>query len=706
MSTMPAAVLEENALQPPPVVVESPEAAPVRVIKSGDLTRLGQELRQLFERYRSDRRIAELKWLRNLRQYLGIYDPDIESLLSKDRSRAYPRLTRVKCISVLSRIMNMMFPGNERNWALDASPSAEMDPAQIERAIVRLAKKYKDDGIQPVIDEEFVETAAQQLSEEQAEKLSKVIDDQLTELGGDQTLDYVSLNRKVLQSGIMYGLGLLRGPFVRTVKRTVWRMDGMTGQPAPQEITLYKPQYEFQSLWDCYMDMSAKSIWEGDGYFIRKVFGRAQFRKLADRPNFFADQVRTYLQRFPNGNYKEQSFEQELRTMGVATNVNTQKAEGGKFEVIVWHGPVSGELLRKAGVEVADDRLADDIDAEIWMIDDVVISADMNVWRSLGVEVRNLHAFLFDEDDTSPVGSSLPDVMRDSQMSVAASVRMMLDNASVVCGPIMELNTDLLRQDQDISSVHAYKIFYREGMDAAAQYPAVRQINVDGHLGDLKGVAEMFMQFADMETFVGPATGGDMGDMPSEPMRTAAGASMLRGDNALPFKDIIRNFDVFTQSVILSLVRFNEKFNPNNTPKGDFNVIARGATSLMAKEVRGIQVDTLAQTMTPSEWEHIDERKFAKMRLSVRDLEGLMLSEDEVMRKKAMRAQAAQETEELQKELVRAEIREVLTQAFKNVTQGQKNSASADAAAVNSAVELLMAGMDAQEPAKGGKKAA
>jgi hypothetical protein len=57
-------------------------------------------------------------------------------------------------------------------------------------------------------------------------------------------------------------------------------------------------------------------------------------------------------------------------------------------------------------------------------------------------EVKTIHPFLFDEDDTSPIGQGLPNVMRDSQMSIAAATRMLLDNASVVCGPNLELNMD------------------------------------------------------------------------------------------------------------------------------------------------------------------------------------------------------------------------------------------------------------------------
>ena len=178
--------------------------------------------------YVSDRRIAELKWLRNLRQYLGIYDPEIEKEMSVNRSKAYPRVTRVKCISVLSRIMNLMFPGNERNWELRASPSPDMSPEDVQEAIQKLMVKQQEAGLPPQLDDDMIEHAVQNLANERAEDLSDLIDDQLQELGGDQTLDYVSLARKVAQSGILYGLGVLKGPFVRATTTTKWIMDAAT----------------------------------------------------------------------------------------------------------------------------------------------------------------------------------------------------------------------------------------------------------------------------------------------------------------------------------------------------------------------------------------------------------------------------------------------------------------------------------------------
>jgi len=690
-------------IDPPAIKVEGDDA-PVKKIDKEGLKSLGNHLDKLFRQYVSDRRIAELRWMRNQRQYLGVYDPDIEKELSANRSKAYPKITRIKCISVLSRLMNLMFPGNERNWELRASPSPEMSVPDVQQAIRDQQQKDQAAGVQAQVDKDYVTSAVQVLADKRADDLSNVIDDQLEELGGDQTYDYVALNREVVLSGVLYGLGVLRGPFAREVKSTVWGVDPQTQQPAPQERTVYKPQFEFTSVWDYYPDLSAKTFAQMDGDFERKVMSRSQVRKLADRPDFFGDVIKKYLAGKSTGNYLPQQFEMELRVMGVKTNVNEMKAETAKFEIIIWRGQVSGDYLKMAGVDVAEDKLSDDMEAEVWLLDSHVIKADMNPWAKLGVDVKTVHTFLFDKDDTSPIGQGLPNIIRDSQMSIAAATRMLLDNASVVCGPNLELNTDLLRADQDLTSTSAYKIWYREGEDASAQWPAVRNIQIDSHLPELQAIIELFMKFADAETFVGPATGGDMAQAPSEPMRTAAGASMLRGDAALPFKDIVRSFDQFTQSVIQSIVQFNRKFNPELAPEGDYNVIARGATSLIAKEVRGMQVDQLASTLQPEEKQYVDMRKLVDARFKVRDLGNMLLSPADFARNQAQQAQEADDQKKQAQELAEANVRKLLSDAYKNIAQGQKNTAAADAHSVDAALALLEKGLtnvDDQEEAAG-----
>ena len=701
MATKPTAVIQaEQETTPANAVVEQP--APVRQLDAAALQALGTRLKGMFDRFASERIPAEQQWLRNLRQIMGIYDPEIERQLPKNRSRAYPRLTRVKCISMLSRLMNLMFPGNEDNWELNASPSPSMSPQMVAQAVQNLMaeKQQTDPNVQ--LTQALVDEAVRRLAKEQASKLTDLVKDQLLELGGDQSVDWITLNRKVAESGVRYGIGVIEGPFVRKIETSGWMLQADQGF-RPVTKTVYKPQYDFLPVWDFYPDMSARRL-PGEGYFVRKVLGRSALRKLADRPDFFEQQIKNAITAMPGGNYKARSWENDLKTMGPSIHSETTSAQANgreKYEIVVWKGPISSRMLSECGVDVPETMMADDVEAEIWMVDNYVIKAEVNAWRKIGLQMRQVHIFCFDEDDTSPVGQSLPYVVRDSQLSICAATRMALDNASVTCGPNLEVNTTLLRSDQDLTSVQPYKIWYRDDDGLTAQFPAVRELKFDGHLAELQSLVKMFMEFAEVETFIGPSTGGDFQKMPSEPMRTAAGASMLRGDAALPFKDIVRNYDVFTQSVIWSMVEFNKKFNPDEAPEGDYDVIPRGATSLIAKEVRGMQLDTLTQTLTPDEMDHIDERKLVEAKLASRDLKGLMVSEDVAKSRKDQKAQLAAQQADQQNRAAEAQIASVKADTFKAVTQGQKNAAGADKTAVESAMTMIGANEDGNAQGKG-----
>ena len=698
-----------NEQAPTSVTIETgPEdRPPVRKLNTEDLRMLGLELERRFKRFRSDRHQIEQRWLRNLRQYLGVYDESIEKAIPTSKSKAYPRLTRVKVLSVLSRLMNLMFPGNEKNWELTASPSPDMDPEEVHRVIEEMMQADMDAGAQPEPpSRETVRRAVQRLAQQRAAELEVEIDDQLQEIGGDQSMDYISMIRQVIRSGVLYGVGVIQGPYVSEKEVTVWDI-GEDGMPAVETQSTFRPVFEFLPVWDFYPDMTARTLHEMDGHFTRKVLSRSQMRDLMRRQEFIKGQIKKILSRHPQGNFKAQSFETELRNLGNDKQTIGDEASSDsspRYEVIIWHGPVSGETLHTAGVDVPEDARHEDIDATIWMVENTVIRADVNPWRAMGREVRMTHTFVFDEDDTSPVGNGLPNIMRDSQMSICAATRMLLDNASIVAGPMLEINTELLEPGQDTSEVAPYRIWLREGTGQEAALPAVRDISLNAHMQELLQVIELFMRFVDQETFVGPGAGGEMqGRAVSEPMRTAAGASMLRADAALPFKDVVRNFDGLTQSVLMSLVQFNEAFNPKIQP-GDYNVIARGATSLIAKEVRGMQVDQLAQTLSEEDKMHVDERKFIEARFAVRDLAGLLVSPDEADRRKRARDEQAQQLQAQQQEMAQAQVRKVLSDALRNVAQSKKAETAAEAEAVTAMLDVLQRGLGVTDDGSQGQE--
>ena len=68
------------------------------------------------------------------------------------------------------------------------------------------------------------------------------------------------------------------------------------------------------------------------------------------------------------------------------------------------------------------------------------------------------------------------------------------------------------------------------------------------------------------------------------------------------------------------LYQWNMEFNDKVNIKGDFQVLARGTRSLVAKELRGAALDQFMGTLTDDERELLNLREIMIDRLQARDL--------------------------------------------------------------------------------------
>lgn len=662
-------------------------------INTEKMTALGSTLFSRYGQYQKDRRETEMQWLRNLRQFRGIYDPEIERRIPPDQSKAYPKITRTKVVGTVARLMEMLFPQTEKNWGMSESPLPDLSEGDLQHVLDSLTAEMQAAGEDTTnIPDDEIEKAIKSFAEEKAKRMSLEMEDQLDEI------EYITLARRVIFSAVLYSAGVLKGPMVMSKKCRTWTKDSM-GKLKATLIEKFTPFYEFCSVWDFYPDLSAKTFEQMDGSFFRHIFSRNQFAELAKRPDFMTDSINEYLRNTTAGNYKELHWETELRTRGDRKNLTD--LTGRKYESWEWWGFISGHELRACGVTVSDADLALEHEANIWGIDNRIIKAKLNPYDA---KIRPHHIFVYEEDDINLLGIGVPQVMRDSALAIGEATRMLLDNASVVCGPILELNQDLLVPGQSLD-IHARKIFLREGTGADAAQQAVRQITVNGHIPELRSIIELFMGFADTETALPPSALGDVTKGGSEALRTQGNLSMLMGAAALPIRDTVRNFDHFTTSFISSLYNWNMQFNDDESIKGDFAVIARGSTSLIAKEVRGVHLDQFATTMSPDEKIYISTKKMLIERMKVRDLPmDILEDEDTVNKKLAEQAAQAQSAAQQQSDMIRSEIRGNIAAAFKDFALALKANTSANVDTFSAIVEAIANGNDKGAGA-GAKKA-
>jgi hypothetical protein len=83
-----------------------------QVYYSDFINRLATDLYGQFSKEKGLRYNTERRWLKDLRQYRGVYDPETLVRMDKNRSKAFVRLTRTKVKTLDSRLIDLLFPVN------------------------------------------------------------------------------------------------------------------------------------------------------------------------------------------------------------------------------------------------------------------------------------------------------------------------------------------------------------------------------------------------------------------------------------------------------------------------------------------------------------------------------------------------------------------------------------------------------------------
>lgn len=650
------------------------------------LNALGNTLASRLTESIADRRGKENEWIQSLRQYKGKYDPEMCKGWTDDQSRAYPKLTRVKVRSIVARLHALLFPAGEKNWDVTASPV----PSMPTETLLMLADQWQQENPDTKPTQEALDLYVKKHASKVASLMATIINDQLGDTSAlDSGGNYQDLARVVLDSGVMYGTGVLKGPM--TLEESGSSLVVSDGVITVEEGTTYRPCFEAVSIWDYYPDMSAKTYADMRGQFQRHVYTKAGMVELQNAHGFISDAVKRLLADKPDGNYHKKNYEDELDSL-TAERDGKAKEKSGRYELFEYWGELLGSDLQAGGVEVPEDQLNSVFIGSVWFTADKhVVKVARSPW---GRDVQMYHKFVFEDDHASVTGVGLPHIMRDSQLGVSTSTRMLVDNAASVCGPMLEVDLDQVDESRSPATIRPFAVWYKDRTSANGGR-AVQEIRADAHITELQSMTRMFVEFADTETFVNALTGGDMESLPSEALRTQGNMSMAMGAAALPFKDIVRNFDAFTISVVKSLVAWNTEYHERKDELvGDLRPVARGASSLMAKEVRAYTLDALANNLNPEDELYIDREALLKERLLVRDLpiEKLFVGPDEVERRRQERAEAASKQQQQADQMFNAELRAKDTESLKDTVQAQKNLGAID----NETAKIVLMALEKQ----------
>jgi hypothetical protein len=610
---------------------------------------LGQKLNDLFMEYERDRRDLEDRWVMDLRQFRGEYDPEILDRLHPKRSKAFFNITRTKTKTVSARQTDLLFPANgDKNWSIRPTEIPELNPAVIEN----LKGQYMNATGQEA-PEEMIKKFINKESNRRSYAMEKEMEDQL------QNIKYREIIRNVILSGNLYGTGILKGPLVKQEKSKRWLPSPDRTDWVPVELSKLLPYCEHVPVWDIYPDMTARTIDDARGVFQRYVMTRNKVYELSSRSDFNGAAIRAYIRAVPDGDAELKTHESELRQMNPAGNANSGYKETsaagvanigsggsihdhkGRYEVKEFWGYLNTDELIESGIDVDQEKMGLEVACNVWMIGPVVIKAIISPIEGASTPY---HFYYFDKDDTSIWGEGIPTIMRDPQKLLNAAVRAMLDNAAMSAGPIVEANMDLLDSNEDPNDLYPFRVFLRDGMGSDATAPAIRVYNVSSYTNEFMAMINFFLNAADEVTAIPRYMYGDTNTVGGAG-KTATGLSMLMGAANVTLKDQVKNFDDgITKPFIKALYFWNMDFNPKEHIKGDFGVVAKGATSLIAREVKAESLNQfLAITNNEIDMMYINRDNILREMVKVMDIDDLDLIKDNntvAMESKAREEQA------------------------------------------------------------------
>lgn len=556
------------------------------------VTGLTAYIRKCWDQARTAKQMTvEPRMLVNLRARRSEYDPEkLGQIREMGGSEIYAGLTSVKTRAAGSWLRDvLMQSGSERPWTIRPTPLPDLPPQLSEQIIGIVAQPIKQALMsgQPVAQDQVVdmmqeakEEALSALREEarkRADRMADKMEDQLVQGGFMQALDAFIDDITTFPSAV------LKGPVIRKKKTLKW-MPAKEGKFSPQVADELVSEWERVSPFDIYPSPAATSV--NNGYLIEKhKLSREDLNEMIGVEGYDDKAIRMVLDEYGRNGLREW-LTNDVAMASAEGKATTQIAQNvdGLIDALQFWGPVQGKVLIEWGMD--KDQVPDPLkeyNIEGWLIGSHVIKAVVNQ-DYLGR--KPYYVASYEDVPGSFWGRSVADLVRDPQIVVNAAARAIVNNMGIASGPQVVVNVDRLAPGEDITQLTPWRIWQVNNDPTGAGQPPVMFNQPDSRIAELVGVFEKFSEMADEYSGIPKYMGGEPGGVG----RTASGLSMLMGNASKSIKQVISNIDIGVLTPMLTrLYDHNMQFSDDPDLKGDVNIIARGATSLVAKDTAQVR---------------------------------------------------------------------------------------------------------------------
>ena len=563
----------------------SPIEAPDNPVISG----IAGLIRNRWQRVQDVKRRPERQMLRNLRQRVGMYEPDVLAEINKfGGSDVYARVTDSKCRTAAAVLLEVL-TATDRPWDLSPTPVADLPPdieQQVQQeqvneliadinALAMQGMQFDDAFLQQVFEERMVEAMdaakveIQKIAAETTGRMRDVIDDQFKEGKFKKAL------RQAIQDDfVTYGTMILKAPVIEAKTQLEWSL-GESGQVQPVVGQKIVPCVQTVCPLDLYPSEDATN--PNEGYLIERYpVSRQTLGEYRNVPGFKEDAVLQVLEMTRNGRglpeYTTIESERRLLEKSDVTTVHPDC-----IDVLIYHGYVPGHMLEEWGASVDD--LFKEYNVEAWSVKDVVIRIAFNT-HPLGH--RPYHMAHYANRPGGFWGIGIPELMEDLQKQANAAARAVANNMALASGPQVARRGSEMAPGTD-DKIYPWKIWDFDEAYASQGGLPIQFFQPNMHSQELMAIYEKYVAMADDVTGIPRYLAGN--EQTSGAAKTASGLSMLMTQANRTLRNVVANIDSGAiEPVVYQFWLWNMLFNPDQTIKGDINVVAKGSTSLMIKE--------------------------------------------------------------------------------------------------------------------------
>lgn len=553
---------------------------------------LVQHIRRHWELAKYARRQPEQDMLKALRAMRGEYPADkLQKLRAQGSSEIYMMLFATKARQAKALLGDVLLgAGDDKPWTLRPTPEPTLPEditSQIMQGVQQLVMQAEQtmnpmsvEDIRQLLRDAKTE-AESQLAQEarvRCERAERKVEDMLAEGGFTEALD------AVLDDMMVFKTAFLKGPVVQRKGTLAWT-PGPDGTYVPTVTTENKPCWQRTDPLNIY-PMPWSRTTEDAPLIERHRLTPAALSALIGVDGYSDDAIRQVIDAHGIGGLHDWLAVDTERAAAEGRTTTPLEQSSDLIDALQYWGSVTGKLLREWGMseqEVPDEAKVYEVEA--WLIGSWVIKAVINADP---LARRPYYAYSFKRQPGAFWGLSLYDTMSDCEDMCNATARALSNNLGIASGPQVWVNVDRLPQGEDITALFPWKITQTTSDPMGSSAAPMGFFQPTSNAAELLTVFERFSQMADEYTGIPRYMAGIEGA--SGAGRTASGMSMMIGNASKTLKSWVAGIDMhIIAPTVARAYEFIMRYVGDPDIKGDLNVVARGALSLVTKDAAQVR---------------------------------------------------------------------------------------------------------------------